>query len=466
MIKTIDKNFVKTSSLPVCSYSKETTHSGVKVYADNKEVVVYSSSDCDFVKIYSTGFVNVKVEYDKKIESAVIRPVRFGRKIEFSDNIATFCVNRGDYLCVEFNEDVDRPLFVFVDEKIEFFDYANYEVLYFEDNKTYETNINITKDNTVVYVGENTIVRGGIVAENVKNIKIIGNGIIDATKVLDDPLRVDGTSTERRPRGCVFVNCENIEINGIVSMCAGTWITDFENCKNVRIENYKMLGDVICSDGIDIFSTQNVYIHHAFVRNEDDCLCIKSGAFEKCPHNISPVKNVYVSDCVLWSNKRGNAIEIGYELMEDVSDVIFKDIDVIHRFTQDHKFNRSVLSVHNAGKANVKNVLYENIYVEHSDENLVMLSNLNKKTWGNGKGSIKDITYRNIHLLGGKVNPTSYISTNVIDVDAGNVISDEKRVIDNILFENVHYKGTKIDSIETARKLGFTISDDIDIKFL
>ena len=118
MIKLIDENCTNTSSLPVCSYDEKTVHSGVKVYADDKEIIVYSSSDCDFVKIYSTGFVNVKVEYDKKIESAVIRPVRFERKIEFSDNVATFCVNRGDYLCVEFNGDLNRPLFVFVDEKI------------------------------------------------------------------------------------------------------------------------------------------------------------------------------------------------------------------------------------------------------------------------------------------------------------------------------------------------------------
>lgn len=466
MIKSIDGRCTNTSSLPVCSYDEKTVHSGVKVYANDKEIIVYSSSDCDFVKIYSTGFVNVKVEYDKKIESAIIRPVRRNRKIEFSGNIATFCACCGDYLCVEFNEDTQRPLFVFVDEKIEFCDYANYEVLYFEDNKTYETNINITKDNTVVFLGENAIVRGGIKAENVKNIKIVGNGIIDATRVLTDPLKVDGTSKEKRPRGCIFINCENIEINGIVSMCAGTWITDFENCKNVRIENYKMLGDVMCSDGIDIFSTQNVYINHIFVRNEDDCLCIKSGAFSKCPHNKLPVKNVFASDCVLWSNKRGNAIEIGYELMEDVSDVIFKDIDVIHRFTQDHKFNRSVLSIHNAGKANVKNVLYENIYIEHSDENLIMISNMNKQAWGSGCGSINNITYRNVHLLGGNVNPTSYVSTNVIDVDGGNIISNEKRVIDNISFENVYYKGRKIESIEDAKECGFTISDDINVNFV
>lgn len=452
MIKIASEKCFDNTKRIICSYDENTESSDIKVYANGKLCTLYTSSNCLFVNVIADDFTDIKVEYNKTIKDAKIKPSRFERKIDFSENTAYFTVKCGDYICVEFNDDL--PLFVFADKKFDLFDYNNCDVIYFEDNKTYECDINITKSNTVVFIGENTVIKGKFRAINVDNIKILGNGTIDGTKTEEYAI--------------AFKSCKNIEINGITALGAKIWITMFLCCKNIHIENFKALGDIMRSDGIDIVSSQNVYIHHIFVRNEDDCICIKSGKINRCPFKVTTqkVKNVYVSDCTFFTGERGNSLEIGYEAMKDISDIKFKNIDIIHRKSAKHKFNRCVISIHNAGTANIYNVLYENIFAEYSDENFIMLSHMVKSEWGHGEGSIKNITFRNVHLVGGKNNPPSYISTLPINMDNPNSNNTNKQPVDNIVFENVLYKGEKIDCIDKAKACNFTISDDINIKFL
>ena len=458
MIIKPDVNFTEINEKFV-KLSENAFDEKVRVFANGKECTVFSSTNCYFARVFGDDFSDVEVEYCDDISSACIAPLRYKREITFSGKRANFKVKCGDYISVEFNGNIAKPVFIFADRKKELNDYNNCTVIKYDDNKIYDAGTLCPESNTVLYIGENTIVRGKIRAEYADNIKIISNGIFIAD--------------ETHKRTMSFYRCKNIKIEGNVTVGRGSWVTVFYECDNVFIEDYKVIGDIMCSDGIDICCTANVYIHHYFTRNEDDCLCIKThtqtknGSDDSSQKEISgDVKNVYVSDCVLFCGIRGNGIEIGYELMNSVvSNVVFRNIDVIHRGTRSEKFNRSVISIHNAGNATVKDVLFENVSAQYTEENFIHVVPICKKIWGSGRGKMENVTFRNIELIGGYDAP-SKISRIPINMDDDRDLSDDKAEVSNIVFENVKYKGTWLDSAETARKCGFEIDGDIDVKFM
>lgn len=111
----------------------------------------------------------------------------------------------------------------------------------------------------------------------------------------------------------------------------------------------------------------------SIIRACDDCICIKACPLPS-PAACCNVKNVHVHGCTLWNAEPGNALEIGYELRcNEVSDIVFFDCDIIHC---EYEGNQSggVLTIHNADRANVHNILYENIRIEDAQEKLVDIS--------------------------------------------------------------------------------------------
>ena len=153
-------------------------------------------------------------------------------------------------------------------------------------------------------------------------------------------------------------------------------------------------------------------------------------------------------------------MEIGYETNNSVVDkVTFRNVDVIHRETQDRKFNRCIISIHNSGNAEIRDILYENIYAESTDENFVQISHMCEPDWGEGRGSMENITVRNLTLAGGEVRPSK--------VSAYACGDPEPRVTRNIVFENLIIHGTHIDSCEKARQFGFELDEDnTEVRFL
>lgn len=205
---------------------------------------------------------------------------------------------------------------------------------------------------------------------------------------------------------------------------------------------------------------ENVYIRHIFIKNEDDCVCIKSSYARSGNFQGFDVRNVLVEDCVFWNGPRGNSMEIGYETNNSVVEkVMFRNVDVIHRETQENKFHRSIISIHNSGNAEIRDIVYENIYAESTDENFVQIAHMYKPSWGEGRGSMENITIRNLTLAGGELRPSKISSFAPNDT--------EPRITRNITFENLVILGDPIRSVEDALAHGFKLDDDpSNVKFL
>lgn len=423
-----------------------------RVFVDGAELTVIQDTEYDYVHIITKDIASVEVKINEKIEKIDLRPTRRAKKFTVEGDSVKFLMSRADYYCLEVNGDLKRPLLLFCDEKIEKQIYDGETVMYFGKGHHVVGEIR-PGSNTVIFIDEGAVVEGKIHTEKVKNLRVIGNGILW------------GKNHELSEGNPVTVKWgEDIEFNGITIIGCNSWNLFIRNCKRVLIENVKILAHMIWSDGIDIVCCEDVVVRHIFIKNEDDCVCIKSSGVATSNFAGADVRNVLVEDCVLWSGPRGNSLEIGYETNNSVvENVLFRNVDVMHRQTQESKFHRSIIAIHNAGNATVRNITYENIYAEESDENFIQISHMHQPQWGLGDGVIENIRLRNVTLAGGELRESA-----VKGYPRGIAPSQKKPCVTrNITFEKLNILGKDIKSVDDAKENGFNIDEFVEnIKFV
>lgn len=417
------------------------------VFADGKPMPVFKEYDHDFVHLSTTDSLSIEVKLSETIQSINIRPSRRQKPFRVQDGSVFFTISRGEYLSFEVNGDIDRPLILFADAPMSYGVYDGSNVYRFRAGTHTKVDTLTLESNSVVIIEEGAVVEGCIHAKDAHHLRILGGGILHYDRALE------------RPRQPIFFDCcEDVEINGITILGFNTWNLLIREVKRCVIENIKILAHAIWSDGIDIVGCQDVLIRHIFIKNEDDCVCVKSSLSKKGNFRGFDVRNVLVEDCVLWNGPRGNSLEIGYETNNStVENIMFRHVDILHRETQASKFNRAIIAIHNSGNAAIKNITYEDIYAESTDENFVVIGHMHQPDWGTGSGSIEDITIRNLTLAGGELRPSKIFATAEC--------SHERRITNNIIFENLTVLGEPIKDAETAEKFGFTLEAD-NVKFL
>ena len=417
------------------------------VYADGKQIPVFEGHDHHFAHIAVTDTVALEVKVSEPINTVNIRPSRHGKPYRVENGSVFFTVCRGEYLSFEINGDIDRPLILFADAPMSYGVYDGYTVHRFRAGTYTKVGKMMLESNTVVIIEEGAAVEGCLWAKDVHNVRILGGGVLHHDRSLEQG---------KMP---IFFECsEDVEIGGITILGYHTWNLLVREVKHCVIENIKILAHEVWSDGIDIVGCEDVLVRHIFIKNEDDCVCIKSSLSKKGNFRGFDVRRVLVEDCVLWNGPRGNSLEIGYETNNStVENIMFRHVDVLHRETQASKFNRAIISIHNSGNAAIKNITYEDIYAESTDENFVVIAHMHQPDWGIGAGSIEDITIRDLTLAGGELRPSK--------ISAIAERSHEKRVTNNIVFENLTVLGEPIKDAQTAEKFGFTLEAD-NVKFL
>ena len=422
-----------------------------RVFANGTEYTVTKGHDCDFVHLITTDVLSVEVVVtDTEITRVDLRPSRRKKPCTVEGGSLKFALARGDYYCLEINGDLSRPLLLFCDEKIEKQLYFGQNLIYFQKNTYYKTDLFPASD-TVIFIDEGAVVEGRIFAKGIKNLRILGNGILN------------GQNHENgRFIPIDIQESDSIEINGITILGLNAWNLRTQCSKNILIQNVKIMAHMVWSDGIDVVSCENVTVRHIFVKNEDDCICVKTAKDGDNP--VPDVRNLLVEDCVLWSGPRGNSLEIGYGTNNaTVEHILFRNVDVLHRMTQETKFHRSVISIHNAGNAVIRDVTYENVYAEESDENFIQISHMHQPKWGVGDGVIENICLRNVTLAGGKPCPSA------IRAYPCGIPKEQKKpcVTRNITLEGISYLGRKIKNADDARECGFVIDEFAEnVRFL
>ena len=104
---------------------------------------------------------------------------------------------------------------------------------------------------------------------------------------------------------------------------------------------------------------------------------------------------------IYWNTEFGNALEIGYETRcDEISDVVFRNCEVVHC---EYEGNQSggVLTIHNADRAWIHDIYYENIRIEDAQEKFIDIKTLDSKySRDRSRGMIQDIHFKNIEITG------------------------------------------------------------------
>ena len=196
---------------------------------------------------------------------------------------------------------------------------------------------------------------------NAKNVTITGGGTIDGNghvwweyvKGVKDA-GVLGND-HPRPMGLVFDHSSHILVEGITVQNAGFWQIVPYYSDHLIFRNLKILAPHSPNtDAIDPFSSNHIVIDHVFSSIGDDNIAIKSGAINS-PGPDAPSDYILITDCTF---EQGHGLSIGSEIAggvhhvlaerihfkgtdqgirikanrdrgNDVSDIKFKDIDMV-----------------------------------------------------------------------------------------------------------------------------------------
>lgn len=143
--------------------------------------------------------------------------------------------------------------------------------------------------------------RGLVVAENIENASVMGEGVLDGQG--DHKNFQYGDNKGNRPHVILFTRCRNMTVKGITLRNSAWWTLRLAYCDGVKVLGINIYGhgNFNC-DGIDIDS-KNVLIADCRVDCDDDAICFKSDAAD------FDVEHVVVTNCILSSNC--NAIKFG-----------------------------------------------------------------------------------------------------------------------------------------------------------
>ncbi|MFN8208278.1 MAG: glycosyl hydrolase family 28 protein [Bacteroidales bacterium] len=394
---------------------------------NGQPVFVYNTRSAALAYFSFEGKVDIKVTFLSPVNSFDIRPKSRNIRAEGYRNQIRFSLENPENLSLEINKNIKRPLFIFANPPEKDIPAKNDpDVLFFEGGKIHSPGEVLLKSGQTVYIEGGAIVRGHFIADQCRNVKICGRGI------LDNSLYARG---EYRP---VEINrCDQLLIDGIIITESRHWSCAAFASTNVSYNNFKIVSSNDWDDGIDIVGSQHVHINNCFIQTKDDCIAIKSGVNYYTKFNSSiRVDDVLIENSVFWNGVWGNGLEIGFETRTDtIQNIIFRNCDIIHVEGPEGTF-----TIHNGDRALVRNVLYENIRVEDSQGWLIDFRILQSQySKDKQRGKIENVVLRNIQVEG-----DNFPYSQLIGFSRDNAIR-------GVVLEDVFIQGIKINSIYNGR---------------
>lgn len=401
----------------------------MKVWIDD---VCYDPTSCiagNFV-IAPTAAKSVRVRVeDVKPEGVVtIRPLSMNIAVEKQADSITFTATIPARLSVEFDGDTKHPLLLFLMEEQP---YPNEPAYTLFKSGIHNIGVMELKSDDKVYLEKGAVLRGVIFARDADDIEISGPGLFDVTDLLFDG---------KKRTVIQLLNCRNVVLRDFTIIGAATWNVVPIACKNVLIEGINILSWIMTGDGIDICGCENVTVTGGFFRTADDCIAIKAVDYA-FPDGCKNIRDIRVSQCVLWNDEPGNAMEIGYETRADeICGVHFYDIDVIHCMREGWQ-SGGVFTIHNGDRAKIHDISYRDIRVEDAREKLIDFKILHAVySKDPQRGEIQNILFENIAIVEGAFPPSIMRGW-----------EDGHHIIGPVAIRNLTYKDEKVHNVLDAR---------------
>lgn len=276
--------------------------------------------------------------------------------------------------------------------------------------------------------------RACLSAVDVRHVKVLGQGMLDFSLL---------NWHERNP--LIFCRCEDVLVQDVTLVNVPAWTLHLHECSHAEVDNIKMFGYRENSDGVDIVSSQDVYVHDSFSRTGDDAFVVK--AMVQPP--VCGGKNILVERCIAWNDKV-RCFGITAESVSDICDVTFRDCDVIRSYA-DWTLELGALVVYICDKALVSNILFENIRIEH-ECHLATHVMITRDFWSKDQtaGNIRNVTFRNIE-----------VKPNVASRVAG---YGPENTVQGVHYEHYTLAGKRADSLVAAGVQVCEYAGDVTVK--
>ena len=469
---TIDGQSVFIHRARVSAHPLNQVWPGYQRPLEQTEIVSFASWDM-------AAPVEISIVSTRPVKDVRVRPRSYGILPQIEDNTIRFAVNKPGQLTVEVNG-THLALHLFANPpESSIPDPNDPKVHYFGPGVHCPGLIRLESDQTV-YLADGAVVYGAIIAEKVKNISIIGRGILDGSKF--DRMDVSGLIT--------LYDCANVRIDGITLRDPGGWTIIPIASERVHIRNVKLIGLWrYNSDGIDFLNCRRCSVEDSFIRSFDDSIALKGfekwgpyvyrkqlmnggfsvdgGLSSHSPRELqdsmgqyacraAPVRDIQVRRCVIW-NEWGRALEIGAETVaREMSDLLFEDCDIIHTA-------HVAMDVQHSDRALCRNIVFRNISVELDDDstlpvcqttkdqkydiapgdgyipNVIVLEIIKGEcSYDDVRGHIEDIQFQDIEVTANGVPPSRLHGF------------DAEHLVQRVSIENLRINGQTVSSLETA----------------
>jgi hypothetical protein len=398
------------------------------LYEYNVKVDLDNPQDASMVYFDFSGTVEVFVRKNNgDLQTARIRPASYEIKPTVSGNTILFTLTEPRKISIEFNGDKLHNLHLFANpiETVQP-DPKDSNVVYFgpgvhvpKDLPGEEFNIPSGK---TVYIAGGAIVRGKLICNGVKNVRITGRGIID-----------------RPQRGVEIRHSENVTIDGIIVMNPKHYTVYAGGSKNITIRNLKSFSANPWSDGLDFMSCSDVVVDDVFMRNSDDCIAVYAHRWQF----YGDARNYSVSNSILWADV-AHPINIGIhgnteKNGEVIEDLLFKNIEILE-LDEDEPASEGCMAIVAGDMNMVRNVRFEDIRIDDFQEGkLLQLKVVFNQKYNSGAGrGVENIYFKNISYNG--INNSLSIINGL----------DKDHLVQGVTFENLRINGKIITSIEEA----------------
>ena len=392
------------------------------LYEYNVKVDMERPQDASMVYFDFSGKVQVFVRKNNgNIHTVNIRPFIYRIKYLKNGNSITFFLTKPENISVEFNGDKLHNLHLFanpIQQNIP--DTSKPNVIYFGPGVHRPADSlkgqYVIPANTTVYISGSAIVKGRLVCYHVKNVKILGRGIID-----------------KPASGILIDSCQNVSVEGITFINPRYNTITVGNSKDVYIHNVKSFSYQGWGDGFDFFCSSGIKVDHVFLRNSDDCIAIYGHRWQYFGND----KDYSITDASLWADV-AHPINIGTHgntkiAGDTLENIRFKNINILEENEHDPEY-QGCMAISDGDNNLIRNVYFENIHVDDFTEGKLFNLNVffNKKyNTGPGRG-IENIHFKNITYNGINISPS------VIEGWG------ESRQVKGVVFENLQVNGQLI----------------------
>lgn len=411
----------------------------------------YQTEKSSFVMIGSDGEVTLSIKPSSEFSKVQVRPLSKEIVPEISDGTVKITFPGIGQYSVEF-DDKHNTITVFINPEKDFvIDKNDSKVIYFGAGVHIIDKRIELEDNQTVFIDEGAVLYGSINATDKKNIRVIGYGILDNSRMLraneiNGCAVLDPDAGEMTGNPIFFNRCENVIVDGITIVNSSGWNIYLDGCINAMVNNIKIIGQWrYNADGCDFCNCTNGVLQNSYLRTFDDCVTVKGFKLNK----LLPVQNISVKNCVLWCDW-GRNLEIGAETCAPyIRDIVFENCDIIHG-------SAVMLDIQHGDRAELSNVLFEDIRVEYSgDEQALMLQTKEDEEYPSKgmesvpvlfeliagctmwsiddySGSMRDVYMKNIKIL---------THDSMIPQGSRIMTKDEADKISDVYFENITVNG-------------------------